>query len=74
MDSGPNPVEPCLRVDLGGEEAVDVDLYDKANQKVRKPMCRFGGKIWLEYFIPGEVSFFTGRGAPENWRGSGTFS
>ena len=36
---------PCCRVDLGGEETVDVGLYDTANQKVRKPTCHFGGKI-----------------------------
>ena len=45
MDSGQNSVEPCFRVDLGGEEAVDIDLYDTANQKVREPTCHFGGKV-----------------------------
>ena len=42
---------PCFRVDLGGEETVDVDLYDTANQKVREPTCHFGGKVQLKYFI-----------------------
>ena len=33
------------RVDLGGEETGEIDFYDTANQKVRKPTCHFGGKI-----------------------------
>ena len=45
MGSGQNPVEPRFRVDLIGEETVDADLYDTANQKVRDPICHFGGKV-----------------------------
>ena len=42
MDSGQNP---CFRVDLVGEETVDVDLYDIANHKAREPTCHFDGKV-----------------------------
>ena len=41
MDSGQNPVESCFRVYLVGVETVYVDLYDTANQKVKKPTLSF---------------------------------
>ena len=45
MDSGQNPVVPCLGVDLAGEEVVNADLNEPANQKVREPTCHFSGKV-----------------------------
>ena len=36
---------PSLGVDLAGEEAVYVDLYESANQKVREPTCHCSGEI-----------------------------
>ena len=68
MDSADRTLwNPCFKVYLVGEETVYVDLYDNTAQPESQSL--FGGKVYLEYFIPDSIvpnnvkSFTTSRKA-----------
>ena len=55
MDSGQNLAVPLLWGLFGWTRTINVDLDYTANKKIREPTCHFGGKVYLEYFVPESI-------------------